>query len=121
MEIDSVSYLKFFFALLFVLGLIGGFALIARKLGLGNFNSIRRNIGNRLSVVESLQLDSKRKLLLIRCDEKDHLLLLGGATELLITNNIPIDFKKEIVEQPYPAVSNFMQKFLGNIGNKKNE
>ena len=121
MEIDSVSYLKFFFALLFVIGLIGAFALIAKKFGMGNFNTARRGNSTRLFIIESLQLDSKRKLVLVRCDEKDNLLLIGGATDLLIKDNIPIDSEKETIQQPNPAVSNFMKNLLGNIGNKKNE
>ena len=121
MEIDSVNYLKFFFALLFVIGLIGVFALVARKIGLGNFGANRHGNGSRLSMIESLQIDAKRKLVLIRCDEKGHLLLLGGAIELLIKADIPIDFTKKTIEKPKSSKPNFMQKFLDSTGNKKNE
>ena len=110
MEIDSVSYLKFFFALLFVIGLIGGFALIAKKFGMGNRGPMRRGKGSRLSVIESMQVDAKRRIVLIRCDDKDYMLLLGGVTELLIKDNIPVDFDQE-TNQNTPAPSKIMDKF----------
>ena len=95
MEIDSVSYLKFLFALIFVLGLIGGFALLAKKFGMGNRGPMRRGKGTRLSIVESMPLDAKRRGMLIRRDDKEHMLLLGGVTELVIEGDIPIDPERE--------------------------
>ena len=91
MEIDSVSYMKFVFALIFVLGLIGGFALLAKKFGMGNRGPMRRNKGKRLSIIESMALDAKRRVVLVRRDDKEHLLLLGGATEMVIEGDINVD------------------------------
>ena len=95
MEIDSVSYMKFVFALIFVLGLIGGFALLAKKFGMGNRGPMRRNKGNRLSIIESMALDAKRRVVLVRRDDKEHLLLLGGATEMVIEGEIEVDPERE--------------------------
>ena len=120
MDIDSVSYLKFFFALLFVLGLIGGFALLAKKFGMGNRGPTRRGKGARLSIVESMQVDGKRRVVLIRCDKKDYMLLLGGAIELVIEDNLPVDFAQD-TEQHTPAASKFFDKFQGQIGIRKND
>ena len=120
MDIDSVSYLKFFFALLFVLGLIGGCALLAKKFGMGNRGPTRRGKGTRLSIIESMQIDNKRRVVLIRCDKKDYMLLLGGATELVIENNLPLDSAQEN-EQETPIGSKFFDKFQGQIGIRKND
>ena len=120
MDIDSVSYLKFFFALLFVLGLIGGFALLAKKFGMGNRGPTRRGKGTRLSIIESMQIDNKRRVVLIRCDKKDYMLLLGGATELMIEDNLPVDFTED-TEQLAPVASKFFEKFRGQIGIRKND
>ena len=111
MEIDSVSYLKFFFALLFVLGLIGGFALLAKKFGMGNRGPMRGGKGKRLSIIETMPLDAKRRVVLIRRDDTDHMLLLGGTTELVIENNIPIDPEREEREQPSPEALSLINKF----------
>ncbi len=97
MEIDSVSYMKFVFALIFVLGLIGGFALLAKKFGMGNRGPMRRNKGNRLSIIESMALDAKRRVVLVRRDDKEHLLLLGGATEMVIEGDINVDPERDKV------------------------
>jgi|TARA_B100000315_G_C14370752_1_gene492843 flagellar protein FliO/FliZ len=95
MEIDSVSYMKFVFALIFVLGLIGGFALLAKKFGMGNRGPMRRSKGNRLSIIESMALDAKRRVVLIRRDDKEHLLLLGGASEMVIEGEIEVDPERD--------------------------
>jgi flagellar protein FliO/FliZ len=120
MEIDSVSYLKFFFALLFVIGLIGGFALIAKKIGMGNRGPTSRGRGNRLSIIESMPVDAKRRVVLIRCDNKDYMLLLGGVTELLIEDKLPVDFTQK-TNQRTPVASKIMNKFQSHIGIRNND
>ena len=42
MEIGSFDYLKFVFALLFVLGLIAALAVVAKRFGLGHRGPVRR-------------------------------------------------------------------------------
>tara|TARA_B100001964_G_scaffold234479_1_gene293172 strand:+ start:152 stop:532 length:381 start_codon:yes stop_codon:yes gene_type:complete len=91
MEIDTVSYMKFLAALIFVLGLIGGFALVAKKMGLGNRGPVKRGRGKRLSIIESITLDAKRRVVLIGRDDKEHLLLIGAASEQVIETDIPSD------------------------------
>ena len=100
MDIDSVSYLKFLFALLFVLGLIGGIALLAKRFGIGTRGPMRRSKDHRLAIVENMQLDAKRRIILIRRDNNEHLLLVGGETDLVVETNIPINFRQEIQGNP---------------------
>ncbi len=45
----------------------------------------------RLGVVESLSIDPKRQLLIIRRDNVDHLILTGGPQDLLIETGIAVD------------------------------
>ncbi len=47
--------------------------------------------GRRLSVVETLTIDPKRQLLIIRRDNADHLILTGGPQDLVIETGIPVD------------------------------
>ncbi len=81
---DVVEYSKFVFALIFVLALIGVTAWIARRFNLLPGPSRKLRPGQRLQTIEMLPLDSKRKLLLIRRDEQEHLLLLGADRETVV-------------------------------------
>lgn len=77
------DYSQFVLALLFVLGLIGAAALVARRFGLGQ--NLRPSSGRRrLTIIESMALDGKRRLLLVRRDDVEHLLLLGPSSELVV-------------------------------------
>lgn len=84
MEFDG--YLKFVFALLFVLGLIGVLALLLRRFGPGAANIAIRRKGQdrRLQIVDIAALDARRRLVLVKRDDREHLLLLGTNSELLI-------------------------------------
>ncbi|WP_313387928.1 flagellar biosynthetic protein FliO [Rhodospirillum rubrum] len=77
------SYLRFVLALVFVLGLIFALAYLLRRAGGGMMGRSRRG-GRRLSVVEATALDPKRRLVLVRRDGVEHLLLVGGATDVVI-------------------------------------
>ena len=88
MDISLAEYLRFALALVFVLGLVGGAALLARRFGLGNRVPIRRGGQRRLTIVDSAIIDAKRRLVLVRRDATEHLILVGGANELLIESAI---------------------------------
>jgi len=79
---DIGVYLKFLLALIFVLGLIGAAAWAARRFGLGGTLAPNTGKARRLSVVEVMPLDARRKLVLLRRDEVEHLVLLGPGTDL---------------------------------------
>ncbi len=121
MEIDSVSYLKFLFALVFVIGLIGGVALLAKRFGIGTRGPMRRAKGNRLSIVENMQIDAKRRVILIRRDQKEYLLLVGGVTDLVIESDIPVAPKQEIEGHPSPKENTFAENFKEVMRRKKND
>lgn len=79
-------------SLLFVLGLVGGVALIARhstglraRLTAGRGASTRRK---RLQVMETAAVDTRRRLVLVRCDDREHLLLIGGQNDLVVDRNV---------------------------------
>ena len=88
MEFAGVNILKFLLALIFVLGLIGAFAVLARKMGFGHRAPVRRGGTRRLEVMDSLALDPKRRLMLIRRDDVEHLVLLGGSGETVVETGI---------------------------------
>ena len=107
MELDTINYLKFLLALLFVLGLIGGFAIIAKRAGLGNRGPMVRGKSKRLSIIETMSLDPKRRVVLIRRDNCEHLLLLGTSNEQVIENDIDQD--------DLPSESSIKPSFLSAI------
>jgi flagellar protein FliO/FliZ len=82
-----ISYLQFVLALVFVLALIGVAAIVARRLGLGHAAGPagRRR---RLSIEEVLPLDGKRRLVLLRRDAIEHLVILGPASETVVKHGI---------------------------------
>ena len=48
----------------------------------------RRNASRRVGVIESVQLDGKRNIVLVRRDDTEHLVLVGGRTDVVIEPNI---------------------------------
>lgn len=84
---SAVDYSQFILSLLFVLGLIGVAAFLARRFGLAQ--TTRPASGRRrLAAVETLALDGKRRLLLVRRDDVEHLVILGPSTETVVERNI---------------------------------
>lgn len=79
------SYLRFVLALGVVIGLILLLAWIARRSGWGGIAAkpLGRN-KRRLAVVEALTLDPKRRLVIVRRDGTEHLLILSGTGETVI-------------------------------------
>ena|SRR5579859_6525064 len=70
-------------SLVLVLGLIAGAGYLVRRYGQGGL-MLKKGQRRRLSVVEQLTVDNRRRLLLVRKDQNEHLLLIGGTSDLLI-------------------------------------
>ncbi len=88
---DVENYFRFVLALVFVLGLIWLLALTARRFGLGYpINKSRVAGTRRVQIVETAPVDGRRRLILVRRDNVEHLLILGQNTETVIETGIPI-------------------------------
>ena len=74
-------------SLVAVLGMIGGGALIAKRMG---FAAPGGALGGkkRLSVVETMALDARRRVAIIKCDDTEHLIMLGASGETLVAADI---------------------------------
>ncbi len=81
------SYLRFGLALVLVVGLIGLAAWVARRFGLAG-PAMLRGRARRLAVIESTGIDAKRRLVLVRRDGIEHLLLLGPAGDVVVESDI---------------------------------
>jgi flagellar biosynthetic protein FliO len=71
-------------ALVFVLALIGLVAWLMRRFG----PTLRLGRAGRLRLVETIALDSRRRLVLVRRDDTEHLLMIGGTSDLVIETGI---------------------------------
>ena len=86
---EGFALMKMIFALLFVLGLMGGLYLILKKLGLSGHV---QNAGakKRLKVVESVPIDPRRRLVIIQRDDVQHLVIVGPNSETVVETDIPL-------------------------------
>ena len=86
---DLDTYFRFLIALVFVLALIGLLAWLARRYGVGG-GSVARGAGKsrRLGIVEIAALDAKRRLVLVRRDDVEHLVVLGAGKRTGLGNQI---------------------------------
>ena len=82
MEFDT--YIRFIVALVFVLALIGLLTWLVRRFGVGGRIGARSGRKSRIGVVELAAVDAKRRLVLVRRDSQEHLILLGVSSELLV-------------------------------------
>jgi flagellar protein FliO/FliZ len=80
---DSNLILRAVLALLFVSSLIILIALLVKKLGLSS--AVFRQAGTkRLAIVEVMVLDPKRRLVIVRRDQVEHVILLGLSSETIL-------------------------------------
>ena len=87
---ETSAYFQFVIALLFVLALILLLAYGAKRFGLMarvTINSAKTK-DKRLNIVEILPIDARRKLMIIRRDNVEHLIMLGLDRDLVIEQNI---------------------------------
>lgn len=81
---DNVIYIVSLVLLIGVCGLGFWFARESLGIGGGLFNNRQR----RLGLVEATSLDGRRRLLLIRRDNVEHLIMTGGPVDVVIETGI---------------------------------
>jgi flagellar protein FliO/FliZ len=81
--------LTFIFAFVAVLALIAAVAWAVRRFA-GNRLGANTNRGRmpRLAVVDAAAVDGRRRLVLVRRDNVEHLLMIGGPTDIVVEPNI---------------------------------
>jgi flagellar protein FliO/FliZ len=79
----------FFFAFVAVLALIGVAAWLVRRFA-SNRLGANTNRGRmpRLAVIDAAAVDGRRRLVLVRRDNIEHLLMIGGPTDIVVEANI---------------------------------
>lgn len=80
---------RFFIAFLIVLALIGVTAWLVRRFGANRLGgAAARGRQPRLAVIDAASVDGRRRLVLIRRDNVEHLLMIGGPTDVVVEPNI---------------------------------
>ncbi|MCA1455874.1 flagellar biosynthetic protein FliO [Bradyrhizobium sp. BRP22] len=84
-----MQILWFLFAFIAVLALIGLAAWLVRRFA-GNRLGANTNRGRmpRLAVIDAAAVDGRRRLVLVRRDNVEHLLMIGGPTDIVVEPNI---------------------------------
>src|SRR5919204_2668031 len=79
----------FFFAFVAVLALIGVAAWLVRRFA-GNRLGANTQRGRmpRLAVIDAAAVDGRRRLVLVRRDNVEHLLMISGPTDIVVESNI---------------------------------
>lgn len=79
---------------------------IIRGFGVGTFVAGGRNRKARLAVMDATAVDSNRRLVLVRRDDVEHLILIGGPTDVVVEQNIRLiaPTRRAVVEDEQPRV-----------------
>ena len=105
---DWMGLLRAVFALAIVLGLILTLAWILRRYAPQLMARLQAPRGQRrLQVVETLVLDPARRLVLVRLDNEERLILLGDGRELIEPGAKPslVKAAEPVTETPRPRPS----------------
>lgn len=82
------TYIQAVLALILVVGIILGLAWLLRRYGLGDGPHGALGRKKRLSTIESTTVDSRHRLILVRRDETEHLLLVGPGDSFVVERGI---------------------------------
>ena len=89
MDLDLSTAILGIAGLLFVIALIVLTVWAFKALfGEGDASTAKKGRERRLAVVETAQVDANRKLCLVRRDDVEHLLILGGPVDLVVETGI---------------------------------
>jgi flagellar protein FliO/FliZ len=85
---EFIDLLRYFGALLLVLAMVGGAGLLARRFGVPGVTKAASI--KRLAVVETLMLGPRQRLIILRRDDVEHLVLSGPEGAAVIESGIPV-------------------------------
>src|ERR1700747_3082520 len=86
---EGQSGLKILFFVIVVLALLALAFWLLRRFGAGRLGGgAARGRQPRLAVIDQATVDGRRRLVLIRRDNVEHLLIIGGPTDVAVAQNI---------------------------------
>ena len=97
--------LTFLFAFIAVLALIGVAAWLVRRFAANRLGAnTNRGRMPRLAVIDAAAVDGRRRLVLVRRDNVEHLLMIGGPSDIVVEPNIVRATSGRDQMSPRPAV-----------------
>lgn len=78
---DLLDWARALFALIATLALIAGAAYAARRLGMLQPGGPGPK---RMRIAETLMLDPRRRMVIVRVDDREHVLLLGPTGDVVV-------------------------------------
>jgi hypothetical protein len=97
--------LTFLFAFIAVLALIGVAAWLVRRFANNRIGAnTQRGRMPRLAVIDAAAVDGRRRLVLVRRDNVEHLLMIGGPSDIVVEPNIVRAMPNRDQMAPRPAV-----------------
>ena len=97
---DLIDFGRYFAALLLVLALVGAAGLAMRRFGMPGL--VKPQGRRRLEIVETLAIGPRQKLVLLRRDNVEHLVLAGADGANVIESGIPAAAKPQPVGPTVP-------------------
>jgi len=94
---NGAIILQYVITLGVILGLIGLVVWAIRRYGGGAAGPATRGRLPRLAVVDTLAIDPKRRLVLVRRDNVEHLVLIGGPTDVVVEPSI---VRQRVAQRP---------------------
>lgn len=99
---------RLIWAITIIMVLLGALALVLKRFGTGRLQGFRRGRLPRLGVVDVASIDTRRKLVIVRRDNVEHLILIGGPNDVVIETSINPSEKPEAIipastQTPAPA------------------
>ncbi|WP_455477603.1 flagellar biosynthetic protein FliO [Bartonella sp. B41] len=77
-----------FILFIIVIAAITVIIMFLRHLNKERINKNKRKPLPRLTICDTIAIDRTHRLILIRCDNTEHLILIGGSTDIVIESNI---------------------------------
>lgn len=121
-------YWLYWLFILILLAAAGGAALLAyRTYVMGESNVANFNMGGwwfrprpepRLGVIEQASVDARRKLVLIRRDSIEHLIMTGGPVDVVIETGIQAPPPSRMPAEPSAPVFTRQPRSLGQAVNE---
>jgi len=97
---DLIDIGRYFAALLMVLALVGAAGLAMRRFGMPGL--VKPQGQRRLEIVETLAIGPRQKLVLLRRDDVEHLVLAGADGASVVESGIPAAAKPQPVGPATP-------------------
>lgn len=88
------AYWSYIVGAVIILAVLALLFVVVRSLG----GRVRGGKGARLGISEYHEIDKDRRLVLVRRDDYEHLVLIGGAQDVVIETGIPIGFDRDYDE-----------------------